>query len=178
MTQPSLNESIEAKGDSLTSSYKEEMRALGLGIGWLENHPRLHHCTFLTDSLSLLQVMENDQPDTASIRASLQQVCDKVDLLYVPGHRDIPGNELADLHAKAAAALDQPYASEAISFQTARSVIKAEIKDGPTTHRIGSQFYHLVSQDRDDKRRKQGSKVQYSGSCVPATTKAWVTTST
>ena len=32
--------------------------------------------------------------------------------------------------------------------------------DGPTTHRIGSQFYHLVSQERDDqetKTRKQGA---------------------
>ena len=56
------------------------MRALGLGIGWLESHPRRRHCAFLTDGLSLLQAMENDQPDTASIRARLHQVCDKVDL--------------------------------------------------------------------------------------------------
>ena len=157
---PAVIEAVEAKGEHHTSSYKEEMRALGLGIGWLETHPRRHHCAFLTDSLSLLQAMENDQLDTASIRARLQQACDKIDLLYVPGHRDIPGNELADLHAKSAAALDQPFASEAISYQTARSTIKAEIKDAPTTHRIGSQFYHLVSQERDDKEtktRKQGA---------------------
>ena len=157
---PAVIEAVEAKGEHHTSSYKEEMRALGLGIGWLETHPRRHHCAFLTDSLSLLQAMENDQLDTASIRARLQQACDKIDLLYVPGHKDIPGNELADLHAKSAAALDQPFASEAISYQTARSTIKAEIKDAPTTHRIGSQFYHLVSQERDDKEtktRKQGA---------------------
>ena len=60
--------------------------------------------------------MEKDQPDMASIYARLQQVCEKVDLLYVPGQRDILGNELADLYAKTATALDQPFAREVISF--------------------------------------------------------------
>ena len=158
--EPAVIEAMEAKGDARTCSYKEEMRALALGIDWLENNPRVHHCAFLTDSLSLLQAMDNDKPDTASIRSRLQQVCDKVDLLYVPGHRDIPGNEAADSHAKAAAALDLPHASEAISLPTARAAIRAEIKDSPTSHRLGSQFYHLVSQARDDKEtktRKQGA---------------------
>ena len=153
---------IEAKGDEHTSSYKEEKRALGLGIQWLEEQPRRRHCAFLTDSLSLLQAMDNDQPDTADIRSRLLHACEEVDLLYVPGHQDIPGNELADTHAKAAAALEQPYANDAISFNTARSIIKAEIKDSPTTHRIGKQFYHLVSQKRDhleSKSRKQGAVI-------------------
>ena len=104
--------------------------------------------------------MDNDRPDTADIRRRLLHACEEVDLMYVPGHQDIPGNELADTHAKAAAGLEQPYANEAISLTTARSIIKAEINDTPTTHRIGKQFYHLVSQQRDHletKSRKQGA---------------------
>ena len=61
--------------------------------------PRRRHCAFLTDSLSLLQAMENDHPDTADIRSRLIRACGRVDLLYVPGHKDIPGNELTPSHS-------------------------------------------------------------------------------
>ena len=106
----------------------------------------------------LLQALDNDKPDTAEIRARLQQACTKIDLLYVPGHRDIPGNELADTHAKAAAALDEPYLNKPIPFTTARAFIKSEIKDKPTQHRLGTKFYHIVSQDRDHAETKTGKQ--------------------
>ena len=110
--EPVCIDVIEAKGDRRTSSYEEERRALCIDG--------------LTDSLSLLQAMENDHPDTADICSRQIRACDRVDLLYVPGHKDISGNEPADVHAKAAAALDQPYAIDAISFRTDRSIIKIE----------------------------------------------------
>ena len=157
---PTVIATKEAIGEAHTCSYKEEARAMALGIDWLEENTRLQSCAILTDSLSLLQAIDNDKPDTAMIRTRLQQACDKIDLLYVPGHKDIPGNELADGHAKAAAALDEPYLNKALHFQTARACIRTEIKDSPTQHHLGSKFYHLVSQDRDDaetKTRKQGA---------------------
>ena len=158
--EPTVIATKKAIGEARTCSYKEEARAMALGIDWLEENARLQSCAILTDSLSLLQALDNDKPDTAEIRARLQQACTKIDLLYVPGHKDIPGNELADTHAKAAAALDEPYLNKPIPFTTARAFIKSEIKDKPTQHRLGSKFYHLVSQERDHaetKTRKQGA---------------------
>ena len=104
--------------------------------------------------------MDNDKPDTAELREELQRACGRVDLLYVPGHKDIPGNELADIHAKAAARLEHPPADEALSFRTARSIIRKEITDRPTDHELAKQFYSEVSQRRDHKEikcRKHGA---------------------
>ena len=115
ITYGTFNDSLEvikAKGDVHTSSYNEETRALNLGIDWLQEAPLVEHCAFLTDSLSLLQAIDNNHPDTATIRSRLQGACDRIDLLYVPGHKDIPGNELADTHAKAAALLEGPPARD------------------------------------------------------------------
>ena len=149
--EPECMEVVKAKGDVHTSSYNEEMRALNLGIDWLQEAPLVEHCAFLTDSLSLLQAIDNDHPDTATIRSRLQRACDRIDLLYVPGHKDIPGNEMADTHAKEAALLEGPPANEAVSFRTAKAIIRREITDPATTHRLARQFYAEVSQERDDK---------------------------
>jgi ribonuclease HI len=151
--EPTVIATKKAIGEARICSYKEEARAMALGIDWLEENARLQSCAILTDSLSLLQALDNDKPDTAEIRARLQQACNKIDLLYVPGHKDIPGNELADT-------LDEPFLNKPLHFTTARALIKSEIKDNPTQHHLGGKFYHLVSQDRDNtetKTRKQGA---------------------
>ena len=44
-------------------------------------------------------------------------------LLYVPGHKDIPGNETADQLAKAAALLPEPPVMT-FPFRAAKSAIK------------------------------------------------------
>ena len=147
--EPQCVEVIKAKGDVHTSSYNEERRALNLGIGWLEDSPHVSHCAFLTDSLSLLQARDNDHPETADIRGRLSNACTTIDLLYVPGHKDIPGNELADTHAKEAALIDGPPANANISFETAKAIIRREIVDQPTSHILASQAYSEVSQARD-----------------------------
>ena len=152
-------DTLEAKGSVHTCSYEEEKRALLLGIKWLQNHPNYDHVAFCTDSLSLLQAMDSDHPDTAEIRELLAVVCRKADLLYVPGHRDIPGNELADEHGKKAARLPGP-SDEAVPFRTARTIIKKEICDPPTQHHLAKKFYASVNQERDHLEvttRKQGS---------------------
>lgn len=151
---PQCLEIVKAKGDVHTSSYNEEWRALNLGIGWLEEATHVEHCAFLTDSLSLLQALDNDHPDTQCIRDRLQSACSRIDLLYVPGHKNIPGNELADTHAKAAAQLDGPPADEEITFATAKAVIRSEIVDQTIEHRLARQFYAEVSQERDHREIK------------------------
>jgi ribonuclease HI len=157
---PNCLEIIKEKGDEITCSYEEEKRALLLGIDWLERNP-CQHAVFCTDSLSLLQAMDNDHPDTLETRRRVQSACQHTDLVYVPGHKDIPGNELADQHAKAAAAMESGSRSH-VSFRAVKSVIKKEIRDPPAKHRLAKAVYPSVSQQRDHdqlKSRREGATV-------------------
>ena len=146
---PNCIETKEQKGSKHTCSYEEEKRALLLGIEWLSNHPGYGQVAFCTDSLSLLQAIDSRNPDTAVIRNSLPNVCVHAHLLFVPGHKDIPGNELADKHAKQATKLPG-LQDDSVPLRTARTSILREIRDRPTTHHLGSKFYASVKQDRDD----------------------------
>ena len=171
--EPVRIETLEAKGNVHTCSYEEEKRALLLGIKWLQDHPVYNHVAFCTDSLSLLQAMESDHPDTTQIRVLLAEVCKKADLVYVPGHCDIPGNELADVHAKQATRLEGP-ADDAVPFRTARAIIKKEICDPATQHHLAKKFYGSVKQERDHleiKSRTQGTLLAQLRS---GHTKAWL----
>ena len=157
---PNKIATLEQKGSKYTCSYEEEKRALHLGIQWLSTAQRYNHVAFCTDSLSLLQALNNDHPDTADTRNLLQSLTNiRLDLLYVPGHKDIPGNELADQHAKAAARLPDE-ADQSVPFRAAKTIIRREIKDAPPSHRLTKQFFADVSMKRDAeqvKTRREGT---------------------
>ena len=75
-------------------------------------------------------------------------MCDEVHLMYVPGHKDIAGIELADKYAKTAATLPGP-PDTTVPLRAALSAIKAEIKDPPIQHHLGGKFYNQIDQERD-----------------------------
>ena len=114
----------QAKGDKHTCSYQEEERALLLGLDWVEEHPQ-QKTAICTDSLSLLQAMDSLNPTTSEVRSRIESLPGSFDLLYVPGHKDVPGNELADQFAKEAAGFAGPYARGDVSMEAACSAIKA-----------------------------------------------------
>ena len=124
----------------ITTSYEEERRALHLGIEWLGT-TQYSKAAFCTDSLSFLKSMDALKPETAPTRQLIEQLESQVSLMYVPGHKDIPGNEIADKHAKEAAKIEGPYAKADVSLMAARSAIKREVRDKPSTHRIISKLY-------------------------------------
>ena len=66
----------------------------------------------------------------------------------MPGHKDVPGNELADQHAKAAARLTDE-ADQSVPFRAVKTTIRREIKDPPPKHRLTNKFYSDVSMKRD-----------------------------
>ena len=149
----------QAKGDRLTSSYGEEERALSLGIEWASNHPQ-ERIAFCTDSLSLLLAIQSRNPKTDTIRRQIESLSAEVELMYVPGHKDILGNELADAYAKKAARQVGPFARDDISMEAARSAIRGGIKDPPSQHRLIKDTYAKFSEKRYRaavKTRAQGS---------------------
>ena len=66
----------------------------------------------------------------------------------MPGHKDVPGNELADQHAKAAARLTGE-ADQSVPFRAVKTTIRREIKDPPPDHHLTKKFYSDVSMKRD-----------------------------
>lgn len=152
---------MPSEGNAHTSSYGEEERALDLGISWLQasNYSK---CAFCTDSLSLLKAMDSLNPETHAIRRRLEETGADIDLMYVPGHKDIPGNEIADKYAKEAANFAGPYAESDVSLKAARSAIHREIVDPPSNHHLISRSYAEYKEEIDKEKikcRKDGSLI-------------------
>ena len=146
---PTELEVIKAKGSRLTCSYKEEERALNLGLDWINLRSDISAITFCTDSLSLLQAINSLNNSTINVRQKMENINSMIHLLYVPGHKDVPGNEMSDKHAKEAAKLTSPCLDQSVTIKEAKSVAKRQIKDPPSTHHTISKTYEGVSLQRD-----------------------------
>uniref|UniRef100_A0A7G3B021 Putative rna-directed dna polymerase from mobile element jockey n=1 Tax=Lutzomyia longipalpis TaxID=7200 RepID=A0A7G3B021_LUTLO len=80
--------------------------------------PNTVHIIVASDSLSTItavQNLNNSSPIIKKIRDLINELNNKVTLLWVPGHRDIPGNTKADIEAKTAAFL--PNITQKLIFQ-------------------------------------------------------------
>ena len=88
--------------------------------------------------------------DTTKIRRSLDSLKNKTTLQWVPSHSNIPGNELADKAAKAAAKLERPDdLSLPISYHTAKSMIKRLVRDPEPSHTRTAQVYEHYSSKKE-----------------------------
>ena len=159
---PAVIDTKMKKGNRVTCSHREEHRALNLGLDWLDSARAYETVLFCTDSLSLLQAINNESADTAKTREKIQRhQLTSFHLLYVPGHKDIPGNEIADQKAKEAAKLPGEFEEE-ISLSAAKSVIRKEIRDPPPVHRITQKYAPHLSLKTDEqqlKTRKENTTV-------------------
>ena len=143
-------EVLTKKGGRYTCSYDEEQAAMNLALDWMLENSRSTDVVICTDSQSLVIAIESRQSNVREIIEKLQQMKGKVVIQWIPGHSNIPGNELADKYAKEVAQNGEAAVSP-LSYNTAKAIIKREIKDQPPKHPIVSKTYEHLSNKTEGK---------------------------
>ena len=146
--RPSVVETLQCKGAHFTSSYDEEVRAMGLALDWIEAHihGRSKVC-IVTDSQSLCQAIPGDDPELDQLRSRLRNLNCLLTIQWCPGHAGVAGNELADAAAKQATELQGP--SAPVSFNSIKAEIKKATKDPPPTHERTKKVYAFYSRKKE-----------------------------
>ncbi len=145
---PTILHQSHLRGATFTSTFAEEAALMQLALEWATtNHPECT-LTICTDSQSLLKAIERRSPVTHHLRSLLNARPGPTSLLWIPGHKGIPGSELADTAAKAAAlATSDP--PRPISYASARSLIRRKLKDPPPTNSRIAEVYGGFSWSKD-----------------------------
>ena len=147
---PGVLEELTKVGPRYTCSYDEERTAMEMAVSWVEENSPYTDVVICSDSQSLLMAISHQTADTARIRKSLDALKNKTTIQWVPSHSNIPGNELADKAAKAAAKLERPDdLSLPISYNTAKSIIKRLVSDPNPSHARTAQVYEHYSSKKE-----------------------------
>ena len=126
--EPNILDTIETKRALFTCSYEEEVAAMRDAAEWIqENCERQTSILVCTDSQSLCMAMQSHNAETDGIREILQNHEGKITIQWIPGHSNIPGNDLADAAAKQASSLLAP--TRPITFRSACMQIRKTFKD-------------------------------------------------
>ena len=120
-----------------SSSYQAEKSAMVRAISWLDECEDWQSALVLCDSKSLVEAPANsNQPDgdVHRIQSSIAELCKKkeVRILWVTGHCNLRGNELADLEAKLGSEVAQP--SVPLDSSTRAALIRREERQSSITH--------------------------------------------
>ena len=149
--QPTTIDTIWERGRHLTSSFEEEHAATIRALHWAAANSRPGMTILLcTDSKSLCDAIQGRNIKVDNIRTLLQSIPAQVIIQWIPGHSNIPGNELADAAAKEATTVP-PTDALPISLSSAIKVISDIITDPEPTHERTRSVYekHRASTDAD-----------------------------
>ena len=149
--QPTTIDTIREQGRHFTSSFEEEHAATTRALHWAAANSRPGMTILLcTDSKSLCDAIQGRNIKVDNIRTLLQSISAKVIIQWIPGHSNIPGNELADAAAKEATTVP-PTDALPISLSSAIKVISDIITDPEPTHERTRSVYekHRASTNAD-----------------------------
>ena len=147
-SDPAVVTILTEKGSSLTSSYEEERRAMEMAVGWIgSNLDPSQSVAIFTDSQSLCTALTSSTPGLDPLRASLRRAQVKITIQWIPGHCNIPGNEMADSAAKSATQLMGQ--GRGVSFSSACATIKHALRDPPISHQRSAEVYSALNPVRE-----------------------------
>ena len=147
--KPTVVQTIQARGAKLTCSFAEEHQAMHMAADWLIENNISTSVAIFTDSQSLCIALEKLSPGVEALSAKLNGITAPITIQWIPGHSNVPGNELADAAAKAAT--EQPGAARGVSFSSACAAIKRCIKDPNIQHHRTAQIYASLSEKNERK---------------------------
>ena len=149
LNQPEAAERITLRGAPFTSSFEEELQAMHSAVSWcIEYQGPSSHTLIATDSQSLCHSLLGNSPVVDSLKRQLDLCAGRITIQWIPGHADIPGNELADAAAKeATTSIDS--APRPTSIRGIMPAINEIVKDEPPSHHRTAAVYSHYSSKRD-----------------------------
>ena len=145
---PEVIHKITERGSPFTSSFEEEHQAMTLAVDWCNEYlAPAQNCLIATDSQSLCKALLGPSVEVHQLKTSLDQCIGNITIQWVPGHADIPGNELADAAAKEATTLEAE--PRATTFNGIAPQIRANIKGKPIDHARTAEVYSNFSLSRE-----------------------------
>ena len=144
---PEVLEIIKRKGAAYTCSYEEEVEAGLTAAAWIgRNCKEEEKVLICTDSQSLCMALNSFNMETSPFRSAIHNKQTKIITQWIPGHSDVPGNEMADKAAKEGADLET--AQRPISYRSACMMIKKSISY-PTSHPVMKKVYQHYSTEKE-----------------------------
>ena len=106
------------------------------------------HYLIATDSQSLCQALLGHNPSVDQLKLQLDLCPGTITIQWIPGHAEIPGNDMADADAKNAVK-DRTTAPRGISFRGVLPSINKTISDGSPSHARTASVYSQLSASRE-----------------------------
>ena len=145
---PEVVKSILRKGADLTCSCEEETEAMKDAVDWInENSSAGQKIVIATDSQSLCSALLSRSEDAGPLVEKLSRCPGDVIIQWIPGHSEIPGNEIADAKAKEAAGF--PGEGRPTSYKSACATVNRLIKDPPVAHDRTREVYSAYSLEKE-----------------------------
>ena len=131
-----------------TCSYDEEANGLDMTLDLLEQNGR-GPVSIVTDSQSLCMALMGVGFELDEMRYRLRNYPFKLYLQWIPGHKNIPGNDMADEVAKEATEIrDAPHTST--WFHSTRARLRSLWKDMPSSHERTRKVYSAYSKSKEE----------------------------
>ena len=148
LEQPQVYSRILDRGSPYTSSFEEELQAMMNAASWCVEHLAPNQrCLIATDSQSLCKALIGYSIEVHELKLCLEETLGTIIIQWIPGHADVPGNELADSAAKAATTLESE--PKAVSLRGIAPEIRKAIPDEPIDHLRTSKVYEMYSRTRE-----------------------------